>query len=627
VRERGGAGDRSFVQERLPRNPPVHAILHMIVDERTERQRRWAFRAIAAEHPNAVQSRLKKAVEAAGLGDEGADRQLFILRATSWPSGPKTAADVRDFTSKGGRKISLTASDLQVFAALREMLAERSPGLNAWLAIRQPAHGTDLLTQALGDLAQPTPEAPDLQVVPDGQAGLDGQPATQGQPAAERQSAESDAWGTGEGSPASATGVEPGAVQEPPGSFRIGATIPVGNPVDLDLKVLRRHAVVFAGTGSGKTVLLRRIIEECALRGVSAIVLDSNNDLAQLGDAWPQPPESWADGDRDRARDYLDHTDVVIWTPRRQGGHPLTFRPLPEFAAVLDDPDDFTAAIDAAVGAMAPRLVTGNRSQKAREETAVLRETLEYYARAGGSNFDGFVALLAELPEDVSTMRKAVSTAAGLADRLQAERINDPLFAGEGEPVDPGLLLTPPPGKRARVSVVSLIGLPESSQRQSFVNQLQMALFSWIKKHPAMDRPLSGLLVMDEAHELAPSGRVTASTESTLRLASQARKYGLGLLFATQAPKGIHNRITGNAATQFYGHLDSPVQIEAARDVARSKGGDVPDIGRLRPGQFYVATGGTRFVKTATRLCLTHHPDGPLTEEEVIARARRESAG
>jgi DNA helicase HerA-like ATPase len=33
-------------------------------------------------------------------------------------------------------------------------------------------------------------------------------------------------------------------------------------------------------------------------------------------------------------------------------------------------------------------------------------------------------------------------------------------------------------------------------------------------------------------------------------LASQARKYGLGL-FATQAPRGIHNRIAGNAATQF----------------------------------------------------------------------------
>jgi len=591
VRERGGAGDRTFVQERLPRNPLLHAVLHMIIDERTERQRRWAFRAIAAEHPRAVQSRLKSAVEAAGLDAGSADRQLFILRADPWPSGPKTAEAVRDFTAKGGRQLTLTTSDLQVFAALRVMLNERNPGLNAWLAQRRPAHGTDLLAQALSDVVEPPPINPGV--------------------------AEADGVAPGD-TTAEAT---PGTAQAA-GSIRIGATLPAGEPVDLDLKVLRRHAVLFAGSGSGKTVLLRRIIEECALQGVSTIVLDPNNDLARLGDAWPQPPQSWADGDHERAREYLDSTDVVLWTPRRQGGRPLTFRPLPEFAAVIDDPDDFDAAIDAAVGAIAPRLMAGKGPQKASEETAVLRESLRYYAKAGGRDFDGFVALLAELPEGVSSMRKAVAAASDLADRLQAARINDPLFAGEGEPVDPGLLLTPPPGKRARVSVVSLIGLPELSQRQSFVNQLQMSLFSWIKRHPARDRPLCGLLVMDEAQDLAPSGQATACSESTLRLVSQARKYGLGLLFATQAPKGIHNRITGNATTQFYGHLNSPVQIEAARDVARARGGDVPDIGRLRPGQFYVATDGSRFVKTATRLCLSYHPDGPLTEEEVIARAR-----
>ncbi len=200
---------------------------------------------------------------------------------------------------------------------------------------------------------------------------------------------------------------------------------------------------------------------------------------------------------------------------------------------------------------------------------------------------------------------------------------DDPLLAGEGEPADPGILLTPAPGKRARVSVISLIGLPEPEQRQGFVNQLQMALFSWIKRHPATERPLGGLLVMDEAQELAPSDKTTACTESTLRLASQARKYGLGLLFATQAPKALHNRIPGNATTQFYGLLSAPAQIDAARGLARAKGGDVPDIGRLRAGQFYIATEGSSFVKVVTPLCLSHHPSSPLTEEEVITRARR----
>jgi hypothetical protein len=199
--------------------------------------------------------------------------------------------------------------------------------------------------------------------------------------------------------------------------------------------------------------------------------------------------------------------------------------------------------------------------------------------------------------------------------------VNDPLFGGDGEAVDPGLLLTPSAGKRARVSVISFVGLPSDDQRQSFVNQLQMALFAWIKKNPAGDRPLGGLFVMDEAQTLAPAGAMTACTLSTIKLASQARKYGLGLVFATQAPKGLHNQIPGNAATQFFGFLNSPVQIAAAREMAQAKGGDVLDISRLRAGQFYAASEGLAFQKLQIPLCLSHHPTSALTAEEVISRA------
>jgi hypothetical protein len=578
----------------------------MIIDDRTERQRRWAFRAITAENATSVLSRLRNAARAIGLDSDTANRQLFVLRGTPWPNGRKTEEERADFAARGGLTLPATVGDLKTFAALRTMLAERHPDLNGWLVARQPAHGTDLLRLALGDVVPPgtsvppPPQGPstDQLKAPEAQARL-GLDITDSSP-----------------SPAEATSVAPAK-----GSIQVGVTIPRRTPVSLDLAVLRKHAVLFAGAGSGKTVLLRRIIEECALQGVSSIVLDLNNDLARLGDAWPLPPEQWADGDAEQARLYLENTDVVVWTPRRRSGRPLTFRPLPEFAAVRDEPDDLFAAIEAAVGSIAPRIVTGS-GEKAREETAVLREALRYYAESGASDFSGFVDLLDELPEDVSSLRKGVDIAANLAQRLRVARINDPLFAGEGEPVDPGLLLTPPPGKRARVSVISMIGLPDLAQQQSFVNQLQMALFSWMKKHPARDRPLSGLLVMDEAQDLAPSDKVTACSESTRRLVAQARKYGLGLLFATQAPKALHNQIPGNATTQFYGRLHAPAQIGAAREVARAKGGDVPDIGKLTTGQFYVASEGTRFTKTATSLCLTHHPSAPLTEEEVIWRAQ-----
>jgi hypothetical protein len=364
-------------------------------------------------------------------------------------------------------------------------------------------------------------------------------------------------------------------------------------------------------------------VEECALQGVSSIVLDPNNDLARLGDPWPEPPAAWAPGDAERAADYLANTDVVVWTPRRTAGRPLTFQPLPDLAGVVDSPDEFAEAVEAAVASLAPRAKLDGRTTRVLLRQAVLRQALRFYGRRGTGDLRGFIALLADLPDEVSDLDDADKLAAEIAQTLTAAMVNDPLFGGEGSPVDPAVLLTAPPGKRARVSVISLAGLTSDEQRQSFVNQLQMALFAWIKRNPAGDRPLGGLFVMDEAQALAPSGAMTACTQSTLALASQARKYGLGLVFATQAPKGLHNRIPGNAATQFFGLLNSPIQIQAAKEMAQAKGSAVPDIGRLPTGQFYVAVEGAEFVKTRTPLCLTYHPKSPLTIEEVVQRAAR----
>jgi DNA helicase HerA-like ATPase len=84
-------------------------------------------------------------------------------------------------------------------------------------------------------------------------------------------------------------------------------------------------------------------------------------------------------------------------------------------------------------------------------------------------------------------------------------------------------------------------------------------LFSWIKKNPDPGgRALRGLLVIDEAKDFVPSSQASVCKESLMRLAAQARKYHLGLIFATQNPKDIENRIVGNCSTHFYGKVNAP---------------------------------------------------------------------
>ncbi|MFI2708907.1 helicase HerA domain-containing protein [Micromonospora sp. NPDC018662] len=596
ILERGDAGAAFSVDPPPSTDPPLHARLRLTLDDYTEDQVHWCFRAISDDHHgNAALARLRKACVASALDTGLAKRKLFLLRNRGWSTSAATRKAVDACHAAGGRTIGLDDEDLRILSALRVMLAETTMDLRGWLAERRPSRELTFLRHALVD--------------------ADGWTAAAGPPPEPAQATIGP----------SMSAPEPTAAPEP--AFVVGHGYDDDAPVPLALEALRKHATIFAGSGSGKTVLIRRIVEECALAGVSAIVLDPNNDLARLGEAWPEPPPQWRPGDAARAADYLAHTDVLVWTPRRSSGRPLSFQPLPDFTSVRDDPDEFGEAVEAAVAALAPRALVTGRATRAHLGLAVLRKAVEHYGRRGGSRLKGLVDTLADLPDGIIDLEDADKIGLSLAQTLTAAMVNDPLFGGEGTPMDPGVLLTPAPGKRARVSVVSLVGLPSDDVRQSFVNQLQMALFAWIKKHPAGDRPLLGLLIMDEAQTFAPSGAMTACTQSTLALAAQARKYGLGLIFATQAPKGLHNRIPGNAATQLYGLMNSPIQIEAAREMARAKGGDVPDISRLTVGEFYLAAEGAAPRKIRTPLSLSHHPRSPLTVEEVLDRARGTGRG
>ncbi|MEU7587176.1 DUF87 domain-containing protein [Micromonospora sp. NPDC049230] len=632
IAEQGSAVE-TFSLDPLPvgGKPALHARLRHSLDEETEDEEHWSFRAVSAPHHIAALNRIRNAVTTAGLTEGITKRRLFLLRSAQWSSGARTREVLNAFERAGGRTLVFRADDIRRMTALEQLVQYYGlETLRPWFADRRPASDIACLREALGSVRRaPVPPPRTSAVVdpdPPSKRAVDASqpthivgrvtvPATQGP-------ADPAARPTAPAAATAAQGVDAQPVAgTDPLSLTLGAVAGRPDPVRIDLESLRRHTVIFAGSGSGKTVLIRRLIEECALRGVSAIVLDPNNDLARLGEAWPAPPGGWGPGDARRAEAYLSGTEVVIWTPGRQSGRPLTFQPLPKFADVLDDPDGFTAAVNAAVATLAPHARVDGGTDKARLGRAVLREALISYARTGANDLREFTEVLNDLPDGVSQLDGAPKLGAGMAQLLKAALINDPLFGGVGTPVDPGELLTPRPGRRARVSVISFIGLPEDHQRQSFVNQLQLALFTWIKRHPAGDRPLGGLFVMDEAQTLAPSGTITACTESTLALTSQARKYGLGLVFATQAPKALHNQIPGNAASQFFGLLTAPIQIEAARDVARAKGTDVPDIGKMRAGQFYAGVEGARFVKMQAPMCLSHHPRSPLTTEEVVRRA------
>jgi len=585
------------------KRPPLHARLTFTFRAAGERERHYCFRAIPQTNAVAFQARLRAAMTESGAARALAFRHLVVVRRGPVPQGARTAELLAQFQSVGGVFVDPSEDELRTLRAL--VALKEDPGLDAWLKTARPFAEISLFSK------------PGLHLsvnVGNGEKGernskVDGQVAGGVLPPAV--------------TPGPAPSSSGDAPRLPAANKAAADSIPVGRRLEggkegreaaLPIPVLPRHTAVLAGAGAGKTVLLRRLVEESALLGIPALILDSNNDLTTLGDPWPEPPAQWSAVDAEKAKLYRERTDVVVWTPGLSRGRPITLDVLPDFGALgAADADEIAQAVNMALSTISS-LVKLSELKK-----GVLADALRTFAAAGGRTLDSFVALLGDLPLDASQIGRAQKLAAEAADQLRAAIATNPLLRGGGSPLNPAAFFSSDRPDRTRVSIVSLVGLPSDESRQEFVNRLQMSLFTWIKKVPS-SRPR--LYVIDEARNFVPSSKPAACKDSAISLAAQARKYGLGLIFATQSPRDIDNKIISNCTTHFYGKMNSPAAIDTIRELIAAKGGNASDIATLQSGTFYFSTEGSgQPVKIKTALCLSHHAPNPPGTEEVIRRA------
>jgi DNA helicase HerA-like ATPase len=583
----------------------LHSRLCLIMLNESDREELFCFRAIQRMHANAFQSRLKAAITDSGINLELPFRRLVIVRTQPVPTGAKTTELLVELKKNRGQILSIEASELRTIQALITIKKKLDPDFQSWLSARRPLAGLSFIQSAFRDyfsLIRPLTDEHVPRQVPK-LARLDG---------------------------GSKEPKRPTVAAKP--SILIGR--PVGpldqRMVELPISALTRHVLIRAGSGGGKTVLLKRLVEAAAIEGVPSIVLDPGNDLAFLGDQWPSPPDAWLPDDPARSRRYQQSTNVTVWTPGRMSGRPLAFSPLPAFSEVAEDPDEFEAAVQMAAASLyGPTGASKGTSAKIKE--GLLAEAIRYFARRGGKTLTELVAFLRDLPVEAQAgIAKAGKLASDMADTLQGSLLGSRTLLPDSHGADLAQLLGLELA-RTQISVISLAGLSEANdERLMFVNQLAVALFTWIRKHPAAEAGrVRGLLVVDEAKDFIPSVRSTPCKDSLMRLAAQARKYGFGLLMATQNPTDIDHKAAGQCATQFFGRAASPNVVDALREAIEERGGQARDLTQMEKGQFYFwsAESQKNPVKIQVPICLSHHPDGQtLSESEILIRARKDQS-
>jgi hypothetical protein len=660
---------------------PLHARIRLMFRADGDRERHYAFRFVQKSQERAFQVRLAAAMTASGIGRNMAHSRLAILRVGAPPVSPASERLVTELRARNGSLLSPSRTDLAVLWAIHALRedAEHSHLLPAWLAVKRPVSRISVFGEAVRwlygdtarpreqssveDLANPSSHPPGsdnpmrrspsstrkrthpglgrVEQIPGLAGSLPPRVPPSSQPSGYPSRVPPSSQPVlGSWSPASRpVSLVPGRS----GSLVPASRPPVGEPqlslgerlgdgatrgsVEVPLLSLRNHAMVLAGEGSAKTGLLKRMIEEAVLLGVPAIIVDGLGELSLLGDERASAPDGWKLGDDRKARLYHERSDVVIWTPGIHRGNPLSLPPLPDLASLADDPEELESALSMVVASLGAIVAppTGRTNPASLD---VLLGGLRLFTQRGGGSLQALIALLADLPPDAyAGIGQGHQVGRQVSEQLANECKLNPLLGQATTQLDPQVLFgTPTPG-RTRVSVINLSGLPSERARQQFVDQLAMTLFSFIKHHPARNRPLLGLLVIDEARDFVPATRSVPGKESLLRLIPQARKYGLGMLFATEAPKSVDQQLITSCATHFYGRVSSPAAIETVREQIRRRGGNGSDVATLMPNVFYAhAEGMTSPIRVAPLPCLSAHPASPPGEFEIIQRAQRSRA-
>ncbi|MEL6739502.1 MAG: DUF87 domain-containing protein [Planctomycetota bacterium] len=408
---------------------------------------------------------------------------------------------------------------------------------------------------------------------------------------------------------------------------------------------LTTHAVCVGMTGSGKTGLCVGLLEEAAIDGVPALVIDPKGDIANMlltfpglkpadfrpwideqaaarkgatpdeyaasrADLWRKGLADWGQSG-ERIQRLRDAADLAIYTPGSSAGLPL--RVLRSFEspppAVLHDADALRERISSTVAGVLGLLGVDADPVTSREHM-LLSMILDHAWRAG-RDLD-FASLIAEVqtpPFDKVGVLELDSVLPPKARFDLAMRLNtliaSPTFNAwtQGDPMDINALLSTPQGK-PRVSILSIAHLSES-ERMFFVTVLLNEFVSWVRSQSGTSS-LRALLYMDEVFGYFPPVAEPPSKRPMLTLMKQARAYGVGVVLATQNPVDLDYKGLSNAGTWFLGRL------QTERDLARVLDG-LEGASASASARFDRARIETLLAGLKSRVFLMHnvHDDGP----------------
>jgi Helicase HerA, central domain len=359
-----------------------------------------------------------------------------------------------------------------------------------------------------------------------------------------------------------------------------------------DSKDLVTHAVCVGMTGSGKTGLCITLLEEAAIDGIPAIIIDPKGDLCNLLLTFPnlapqdfapwveegvdpaQQAKLWREGlakwgqDGDRINRLRDAAEFRIYTPGSNAGLPVSI--LKSFAAppetIRQDNESLAERINTTVTSLLGLIGIEADPVRSREHILISNILNQEWSTGRDLDLAGLIQKIQSPPfTKIGVMDLDSFFPAN--DRFQlAMALNhllaSPSFASwmEGEPLDIQKILYTEKGK-PRHAIFSIAHLADA-ERMFFVSLLLTQVLGWMRAQSGTTS-LRAILYMDEIFGYFPPVANPPSKLPLLTLLKQGRAFGLGVVLATQNPVDLDYKGLANTGTWFIGRL------QTERDKAR----------------------------------------------------------
>ena len=377
-----------------------------------------------------------------------------------------------------------------------------------------------------------------------------------------------------------------------PASQQVGDQALLYDPVDLTT-----HAVVVGMTGSGKTGLCFDLLEEAALNGTPALMIDPKGDITNLllhfpdlleqdFQPWIDPDQARRDGktieqaaadavamfkkqmpawgmDLERLRALKNSVRFAVYTPGSDAGISVSI------LASLKAPsipwegnreilrEKITGTVTALLGLLGMQDIDPVRSRE-----HILLSNIFEQAWSQGKDLDlGELIMQTQTPPFAKLGVFDVNTFFLEKDRFGLAMLLNNILAApafqtwiEGEPLDVQSLLYSPDG-RPKHSIFYIAHLTEA-ERMFFVTLLFSAVESWMRGQSGTTS-LRSLIYFDEIFGFMPPVGNPPAKEPMLRMLKQARAFGVGLVLVTQNPVDVDYKALSNAGTWFIGKLQT----------------------------------------------------------------------